>query len=187
MRWISGAIGLALLFGALTTQSAVAAVDVAVAVSPSEGIVGRPVEVLLRTFTPIGVGNLSLPVPSVPYPAASGLWNVLYPIADYPFDVVANSPAGARVQIALARDSQDASLWRGSFVPSSNGEWTIVLRNFPTMEPIRVRVVDDGSFPPPAMVGVAALLAGLLIGVILGRVTRRPPADSKGSTSGSLG
>jgi hypothetical protein len=178
MRWISRAIGLALLCVGMTTQSAVAALDVAVSISPPEGIVGRPVEVLLRTFIPFRVGDLSLPVPSVPYPAASGLWNVLYPIADYPFDVVANSPTGANVQIALARDSQDASLWRGIFVPSSSGEWTIVLRNFPTMEPIRVHVVGDGAFPPPAMVGVAALLVGLLIGVVLGRVTRRPPTRS---------
>lgn len=178
MRRIARAIGLAVLYGGLAVQSAVAAVEVAVSVSPSEGVVGRPVEVLVRTFIPIGTGDLHLPVPSVPYPAASGLWNVLYPIADYPFDVVANSPAGASMQVALTRDSEDASLWRGSFIPSKSGEWTIVLRNFPTLEPIRILVVEDGTFPPPATVGVGAFLAGLLMGLVLGRVTRRPSSDS---------
>jgi hypothetical protein len=166
---------LALLCGVLATKSAVAAVEVAVSVSPSEGIVDRPVEVLVRTFVPIGAGDLDLPIPSVPYPAASGLWSVLYPIADYPFDVVANSPAGANLQIALTRDSEDASLWRGTFTPRSSGEWTIVVRNFPTLEPIPIRVVEDAPSPPTAIVGVAALLAAFLGGVVLGWVTRRPP------------
>ena len=176
MRRIMNAIWLALLCASLATQSAVAAVEVAVSVSPSEGIVGRPVEVLVRTFAPIAAGDLQLPVPSVRYPAASGLWNVLFPIADYPFDVVATPPTGARMQVTLARDPEDASVWRGSFIPPTSGDWTIVLRNFPTLEPIAIRVVDDASSPPVAMVGVAALLAGLLAGVVLGRVMRRPPA-----------
>jgi hypothetical protein len=174
MRRIANAIWLALLFGGLSIQSAVAAVEVAVSVSPAEGIVGRPVEVLVRTFIPMGAGD-ELPVPSVPFPVASGIWNVLYPIADYPFDVVANSPSGTRVQVALTRDSEDASLWRGTFIPPTGGDWTIVLCNFPTLEPIPIRVVEDASSPPVAMVGVVALLAGLLVGVVLGRVTRRRP------------
>ncbi len=174
MRRIARAIGMALLCSGLAAQSAVAALEVAVSISPSEGIVGRPVEVLVRTFVPIGADAAHLPVPSVPYPAASGLWNVLYPIADYPFDVVAKSRAGASVQVALTRDPEDASLWRGTFTPSSSGEWTIALRNFPTLEPIAIRVIDDSSSPPALTVAVAALLAGLLGGVILGRVTRRP-------------
>lgn len=174
MRRIVRAFGLAVLCSGLATQSAVAAVEVAVSVSPSVGIVGRPVEVLVRTFVPIGAEAAHLPVPSVSYPAASGIWNVLYPIADYPFDVLVNSPVGASVQVALTRDSEDASLWRGSFVPTSDGDWTIILRNFPALEPIRVRVVKDATSPPLAMVGVATLLAGLAIGLVLGRVTRRP-------------
>ena len=117
-----------------------------------------------------------MPVPSLQYPSASGGWNVLYPIADYPFDVVANSPSGARIPVALTRDSDDASLWRGSFIPPSSGDWTVVLRNFPTLEPIPIRVVEDGSSPPVAIVAVAALLAGVLVGVLLGRVIRRPPS-----------
>jgi hypothetical protein len=176
MKRITRAISLGLLCSGLAFQMVVAAMEVAVSVSPSEGIVGRPVEVLVRTFIPMGAGDdLQLPVPSLRYPAASGHWNVLYPIADYPFDVVANSPSGVRVQVALTRDPQDASLWRGSFIPSSSGEWTIVMRNFPTLEPIPIRVVEDGTSPPAAMVGVAALLTALLVGVVLGRVTRRPP------------
>jgi hypothetical protein len=174
MRRIARAIWLGLLASGLVAQSAVAAVEVAVSISPSEGIVGRPVEVLVQTFAPIGVDDVPLPVPSVRYPAASGLWNVLYPIADYPFDVVANSPSGASVQVTLTRDAVDASLWRGTFIPPSSGDWTIIMRNFPTLEPIPIRVVEDEGSPSPAPVAVAALLAGLLVGVVLGRATRRP-------------
>jgi len=164
---------LTLLGSALTAQPLLAAVEVAVSVSPAEGVVGRPIEVLVRTFTPIAAGDVSIPAPSLSYPAPSGLWNVLYPIPDYPFDVVAQTN-GASVAIALTRDPDDASLWRGTFTPTSAGEWRIVLRNFPTVEPPRVQVAGDEATPTALAVGVGALLAGLIIGVLVGRGIRRP-------------
>ena len=153
------------------------AVEVVVTVSPTEGVVGRPVEVLVRTFAPIGTDDLSLPAPSLAYPAPSGLWNVLYPIADYPFDVVAKAPTGATQQVALTRDPADASLWRGSFTPTSSGEWTIVLRNFPTSDPTRVAVIEQDA-PTASWFGLFAVLASLLVGVILGRVLPRSRASA---------
>jgi hypothetical protein len=183
MRRIARGFWLALLCSGLVTQSAAAALEVAVSVSPSEGIVGRPVEVLVRTFTPIDAADLSLPVPSLEYPTASGIWNVLYPIADYPFDVVANPPMGATVRVTLTRDSHDASLWRGSFIPSSIGAWTIVLRNFPTIDPIHVEVIEAETSLPLVTFGAIAVLAGLLIGLILGRVPRRRPQPEERTTS----
>lgn len=134
-----------------------AAGEVVVAVSPSEVEVGKPVEVLLRTFVPIEREG-TLPQSSVrePYPAPSGFWNVLMPWDDYPFDVVAQHDGDADVAVQLARDPSDATLWRGSVSLPSTGTWTIWVRNFPGKEPgstTTVTVRPGGSTatasPPP--------------------------------------
>ena len=125
------------------------------------GRCGCPVEVLVRTFVPIGSDGLSLPQPSMAYPAASGLW-VLCPIADYPFDVVATATPGGSVPVVLGRESGDGSLWRGSFTPTSTGEWTIVLRNFPTTEPTRIAVVESAPEPTALWIALIAVVVGLI-------------------------
>ena len=182
MRRLSAALGVAVIVATLAAQPMAAAMEIAVSVSPAQGLVGRPIEVLVRTFIPIGA-DLAVPAPSFTYPAQSGLWNVLYPVADYPFDVVARSPAGETVQIELVRDPTDGTLWRGSFTPTSAGEWSIEMRNFPTLEPIRVTVsalaADSGSW-----VGVAvALVIGLIGGLVLGRMLRRPGSRTMGDSA----
>lgn len=153
---------------ATTAWPSAAALEVAVSVSPASGVVGRPIEVLVRTFAPIGGDGIDLPRPSLAYPAPSGLWNVLYPI-DYSFDVIARSPAGEEVQISLVRDAADASLWRGSFTPPVPGQWAIVMRNFPTYAPIGLDVAagEPTSNSLPMVVG--SLLGGLALGLLLGR------------------
>jgi hypothetical protein len=177
VRRLAAAVGSAILAGALTVPSAHAALEVAVSVSPPEGVVGRPIEVLVRTFSPVDGSAVGLPSPSLPYPAPSGLWNVLYPISDYPFDVVAESPFGESTSVAVARDPADASLWRGTFTPTAAGTWTITIRNFPRTAPTAVPVVQGG--PPTTesaapLVGVAGLLGGLLAGIVVGRRIGRP-------------
>ena len=129
----------AVLISALLGQAAMAALDVTVTVSPT-GLVGRPSEVLVRTYAPVNAGDLALPQPSLAYPAPSGLWNVLYPVGDYPFDVVAHSPNGGATKVELGRDPSDASLWRGSVTPDVAGEWTITVSNFPGIEPTHFMV-----------------------------------------------
>ena len=174
MNWIAAGLGLALLAVMSVAGSTQAAVTVAVSVSPPEGVVGRPVEVLLRTFAPVGEGVAALPVPSLPYPAASGLWNVLYPIADYPFDVVAKSEDGTPITVQLSRDQNDATLWRGIFTPTTSGDWTVVVRNFPTGEPgasARVSVAPSQDAPLATVVAVVSLVIGVLLGLVLGRAT----------------
>lgn len=173
MNRIAAGLCLALLAVLSVAGSTQAAMTVAVSVSPPEGVVGRPVEVLLRTFAPVGEGVAALPVPSLPYPAASGLWNVLYPIADYPFDVMATSEDGTRMAVLLSRDRSDATVWRGTFTPTESGDWTVVVRNFPTGEPgasARVSVAPSQDAPPPLVVALVSLLTGILLGLLLGRV-----------------
>ena len=173
MNRVATGLGLALAVMSVA-GSAQAAVTVAVSVSPSEGVVRRPIEVLLRTSAPVGEGVAALPVPSLPYPAASGLWNVLYSIADYPFDVVAKSEDGTPIAVLLSRDRSDATVWRGTFTPTESGDRTVVARNFPTGEPgasARISVASSQEAPPAVFVAVVSLLIGVLIGLVLGRAT----------------
>jgi hypothetical protein len=174
-RRLATALALGIAVAAVTARPGVAALEVAVSVSPAKGIVDRPVEVLVRTFVPIGGDAIDLPPPSLGYPAPSGLWNVLYPV-DYPFDVLARSPTGEELKIDLARDGSDASLWRGSFTPTMPGQWWIVMRNYPTYAPIRLDVAADDPNSSTWLIAIAALLGGLAGGLILGRAMRRSPS-----------
>ena len=172
MNTIAAGLGVGLLAVMSVAGSAAAAMTVAVSVSPSEGVVGRPVEVLLRTFAPVGEGVAGLPVPTLPYPAASGLRNVLYPVADYPFDVVAQSEAGESLAVDLSRDRNDATLWRGTFTPNTSGDWTVAVRNFPSGEPgteARVSVAPRQDASPIMIVAVLSLVTGVLVGLLLRR------------------
>jgi hypothetical protein len=171
------AVALAIAISALVARPSAAAMDIAVSVSPATGIVGRPVEVLVRTFAPVGADAIDLPPPSQAYPASSGLWDVLYPF-DYPFDVVARSPTGVEVKITLVRDAADASLWRGTFTPTTPGAWQIVMRNFPALSPTQLNVAAGESTIGEWGTAIAALLLGLVGGLALARAMRRPsPRD----------
>ena len=174
MRLRAAAV-LTIALGMLTAQPAAAAIDVAVSVSPITGVVNRPVDVLVRTFLPINEENIDLPRPSLAYAVPSGLWDVLYPF-DYPFDMIAKSPTGEELQIELVRDGADGSLWRGSFTPTVPGEWSVVMRNFPTYAPIRLTVSAAAAIDSPGVnwaLPITALMLGLLGGVLLARVTGR--------------
>jgi hypothetical protein len=166
-----------------TATAARAAGDIAVAVSPTSAIVGQPVEVLVRTFLPIDQRDLTLPVesPLEPYPVPSGVWNVLYPWPDYPFDVVARHPDGTEIQLPLVRDPADATVWRGTVSLPKAGAWTIWVRNFQHKElgsTAAVTVVSGspttvaGSIEGASAVFIAALF-GLLGGFVVGGVWRR--------------
>lgn len=168
-----------------------------VAVSPTSATIGQPVEVLVRTFLPVDQRGLALPVesPVEPYPVPSGVWNVLYPWSDYPFDVVAQLSEGTEVDVKLARDPADATVWRGIAVFPKPGSWTIWLRNFQHKEvgstaEVTVHGEPPSSSPAPAgslarapasiesgLAGlVGALLLGVLLGLVIGRIwnQRRP-------------
>jgi hypothetical protein len=169
-RATSIGLGLALLL--MVAGPAGGAAEVALSASPAVAVVGHPVEVLVRTFVPIGQGDLDLPVPTVIYPFPSGFWEVLYPIPDYPFNVVADANNGERINIELARDPADATLWRGSFTPARSGEWTITVRNLASVEPgasISLMVVADEAIPTVEGVAMLALVVGLLVGAFIGR------------------
>lgn len=169
------AAGLVLAVAAslLMSGSASAALEITLSLSPREGIVGRPVEILVRTYVPIGAAGIGLSTPSLPYPAASGLWNVLYPIPDYPFDVTARSPAGEAIPVSLVRDPADASLWRGTLVPDTAGEWSVAVANFPTNAPVRFFVRVGDVRPSLSLDGIVGLVAGLFAGLVLGIGLRR--------------
>jgi hypothetical protein len=142
---------LALAASVLMARPAIAAVEITLSVSPGEGVVGRPVEVLLRTYAPIGAADLGLPTPSFSYPAPSGIWYVLYPIPAYPFDVTARSPGGEATKVELVRDPSDATLWRGTLTPDVPGEWSVTVSNFPTSDPARFIVRSGEAILPSAL------------------------------------
>jgi hypothetical protein len=185
--------GLGLLVGSLATATvARAAGEVVLAVSPSEVVVGEPVEVLLRTFRVVDRSDLSLPfeTPIAPYPVSSGVWDILYPWADYPFDVVGQHSGDVDVVVKLARDPSDSTLWRGTMSLPAAGTWTIWIRNFPGKEPgstatVIVRPGGPASTStagtPAIELGPAAALFGGLTGLILGALAtmvwrRRSPS-----------
>jgi hypothetical protein len=174
-------VGISLLAVTLVTAPAArAAGEVVISASPSEVPVGQPLEILLRTFVPIPrEGTLTMPDPIEPYPAPSGLYNVLYPWGDYPFDVVAEHEDGTEVQVAVVRDPSDSTLWRGITSLPKAGPWIISVRNFPKTEPGSTIVVtaqparstdDPIEAGPPALIGV---LFGLIGGFVLAAVVSR--------------
>jgi hypothetical protein len=176
-----------------TARAARAAGDIVVAVSPTSVAVGQPVEVLVRTFRPVERSGLSLPFesPVEPYPVPSGVWNILYPWPDYPFDVVAQHEDGTEVRLTLARDPSDSTIWRGVVSLPKPGTWTIWVRNFQHKELGSTAVVTAQAGPPASAqavsgsvktvpgsieAGPAALtgaLLGILGGLVIGRVWRR--------------
>jgi hypothetical protein len=180
-------IGLLAVTLAMATEAR-AAGEVAVAVSPSEVAVGEPVEVLLRTFVPLErQGTMPQSSAREPYPAPSGYWNLLMPWDDYPFDVVAQHEGDADVQVALARDPSDSTLWRGTVSLPSAGTWTIWVRNFPGKEPgstttVTVRPEGSAGTASPTSVNATrrtgpasidpgpAALIGALVGLVIGAV-----------------
>jgi hypothetical protein len=100
---------------------------------------------------------------------------VLYPVADYPFDVVAEADDRTTVTVAVTRDPADATLWRGTFTPPRDGTWTIRVRNWPVGTPgtsARLQVAPGEAIPLAALVGVAGLVGGLLVGLAVGRSRR---------------
>jgi hypothetical protein len=191
-RGVRVLFGIGMIAGSLATATvARAAGEVAMAVSPSEVVVGEPVEVLVRTFRVVDRSELSLPFesPIAPYPVSSGVWDILYPWADYPFDVVAQQSGEADVAVKLARDPSDSTLWRGTITLPSAGTWTIWIRNFPGKEPgstatVIVRPGGSASTSKAGTstieVGPAALLgglAGLVVGALVTIAWRRRSAS----------
>ena len=172
--------------------SARTAGDIVVSVSPASASVGEPVEVLIRTFLPVDKSGLTLPAesPIEPYPVPSGVWNVLYPWADYPFDVVAQLSDGTEVHVPVARDPSDSTVWRGIAILPKAGSWSVWVRNFQHKEvgstaQVLVRVEPAASSPAPALVPAPArpsidgsrawlifvgLLLGLAAGLVIGRI-----------------
>ena len=177
------AVASGVLAAAFIAGPSAAALEIAVSVSPARGMVGRPVEVLVRTFVPIGVQDVDLPRPSLAYPASSGLWNILYPVSDYPFDVVARPPSGDEIEVDLVRDPSDGSLWRGTFPPTAAGIWSIVARNFPTYAPTMFEVAADEASIGSWTNAVAFLLLGIGGGWVLARVLRVAPPPWSGAAT----
>jgi hypothetical protein len=175
-RTAGALVGVGLLVATLATaERAQAAGDVVVSASPSEVVVGEPVEVLVRTFLVVEGSELSLPfeAPVEPYPVPSGVWNILYPWRDYPFDVVAQHEDETELRVPLARDPSDSTLWRGAISLPKAGAWTIWVRNFPGKAAGSTTLVTVGA-PPAGSIGLGlAGLAGAVLGLIGGYAMAR--------------
>ncbi len=117
-------------------SSASAALQVTLAVSPSGPMAGSTMEILLRTYVPIGTWTELGFEPTEPWPFVPGLAYVLWPMPDLPFEVVAARADGhEQVDVAMTRDSVDTTLWRGTFIPTTAGTWVVVVAGFPDDDP----------------------------------------------------
>jgi hypothetical protein len=175
MRRAVEMLGAVALFALCLARPVLGAGEIVVTASPAETQVGQRVEVLVRTFVPVPAASHDFPSPRPEYPAASGLWEMLYPWDDYPFDVRAELP-GQTVRIPLTRDLHDSTLWRGFWTPTRAGAWTVRSYNFVEGHPgasTTVRVIDAplGAADVGATAGVG--LMGLAVGVVLGPVVAR--------------
>lgn len=158
-----------LLAGTLALATGVrAAFEVVVSASPSEVRVGQPLEVLIRTFVPVQRDILDVADPREPYPGPSGLWNVLYPMEDYPFNVVAEHDDGSDVPLTVVRDPSDSTLWRGIVTLPKPGTWTIRVRNFPASAPGATTAVQVEAGTPVLTEAGQAAAVGLVLGLLAG-------------------
>jgi len=150
-----------------------AAAEVVVSASPSEVRVGEPLEVFIRTFVPVQRSILDVPDPREPYPGASGFLNVLYPMEDYPFDVVAEHEDGSEVAVMVVRDPTDSTLWRGIVSLPKAGTWTVRVRNWPASAPGATTIVRAEAGPTVSteagLAAAVALVLGLMAGVFVWR------------------
>jgi hypothetical protein len=127
------ALSLTLTVWLMAAPDTSASGEVVLTVSPLAPTVGEPVEILLRTFVPVEQADWTIGLPTSPersFPAASGVWDVLYPWPDYPFDVVAQHNDSPDIPVRLSRDNADATLWRGEVTFPASGSWTIWVRNY---------------------------------------------------------
>ena len=169
----------ALLVGAhVASYRASAAMWAVLSVSPEVPTVGKPAEVLIRTFGTYSSEEVGPIVHDGPVPAPSGFTLILWGVP-YPFRVVALGPGGQAVDVNVHRDPTDASLYRGEVAFPAAGAWTLQLPQFngPEDAPgIRLAVTVANGPPPagdPAMVAIAGAIGALAAAVTLGLLRRR--------------
>jgi hypothetical protein len=154
-----------------------AAMEIRLAVSPNNPVVGVPVSILIRTYVP----DLSQPDHLGP-PVA---------VPDYAFRVEAVAPSGSVFAIPFGH-SEDPYVWRGMLTFSETGDWIIWVRNCETYpdRPLPVRPncalrvsVTDG---PPALAqsgyarrGSPLALAAMAVLLVMALLPRR-----RGKTKG---
>ncbi len=139
-------------------------------VSPERPTADEPAEVLVRTFATFGADAANPMQHDGPIPAPSGTVLVLWG-ADYPYRVVAVGPDGARVDVAVRPDAEDASLYRGTVVFPTSGEWRLELPQFPapaTAPGVRLNVTV--AEPGPTADGLPTLGVAAVLGALVGAV-----------------
>lgn len=132
--------------------------------SPTEAVLGDEILVTFETL--------------VPWTTDSQQYELRpHVVEDYPFDVAAVGPAGQEQTIRVTPDTP--TVWSGTFSPSMEGEWTVVIRNFSTTvdtdcyTPLVVDVTASASSP---LMPTAAVLASLTVIVVLAWASRRNSA-----------
>jgi hypothetical protein len=179
-RSIQLAVAAAVLGGLMLAggaRPADAALEIRLAVSPANPVVGVPVSILIRTYGP----DLSQPDHLGP-PVA---------VPDYAFLVEAVAPSGSLFAIPFGH-SEDPYVWRGILTFAETGDWIIWVRNCETYPDrplsdhpncaLRVSVSDV----PPALAqsgdprrGSPLALAAMAVLLVMALLARR-----RGKTKG---
>lgn len=149
-----------LAVGFLKPPTAIAAVIYKIQLEPADPGLGEHVSISVATFE---ADSLT--------PGAS---LDPFPLDDFPWTFVADSPSGESVEIPLERDADSRNRWTGAFAFTEEGRWEIGLDKrhlgSPPDPALGARlevVVGSGSGPNPIAL-IAALAVGFPLVVLAG-------------------
>lgn len=166
------AVAVAFAAGASLVQiptGAVSAVALRIWTEPSNPLLGEPATIFVATYWYESGSPATSPRPMV--------------LPEFPWDFVADSPAGTRHLVALNRDTSADNQWTGEFMFDEFGKWEVGLdpRNLGTpLDPaagarrqVLVRNEPLASFDPAAAFIGAAVAGGSALAVLLAVRARR--------------
>jgi hypothetical protein len=141
---------------------------------PEQTSVGNSVSISFRTYAPVSTGANSYSLEPRPFPK-------------YRFRVMALSPGGTEVPVAMVPSDEGSLQWLGEFIPDRAGSWTLHIANLSDAEAacyedvsLEVTEGPHGLEWTYLLIGFGAICAIGAGVVVLGRRTR---PESSGPTS----
>ena len=178
-RFLRAILVSALAWLLAVTPSAWAAVGYKIRVEPQRPVVGQEAVITVSTTVFGSGGNGASPEP--------------FPMAEFPWEFVADAPSGVRHTIVLTPAGASQSEWNARFTFDESGDWEIGLHPRHLVQPpdpalgarATVTVVStesdgfDGSLTLVAVAAVGAVLAILGLGWRPSRPTQAHDLDAR--------